>query len=369
MRVTLKGIRIRGVRAVVPANVCRFEDELKEFPFPEKSSRRLGRVMGFKEHRISDPQSTGCDLVSYGMNSLFQDGKLDREGLEGLIVVSQTPDHLMPGNSKVIHGQLKLPENVFCQDIFEHCTGFMSGLFSACSMISSGAMREAQLITTHSGSCRANKLDRNNYPLCGDAAAIVSICAGDPETDKISFIFHNDGTRRDILVVPAGGCRMPYSEETAKVFMDEMGNYRSLNNLYMDGTAVFQFVMHSVPGLIEEACAAAGVRVEDLKYIIAHQPNRFMLEKLADLMSVPREILFNNIVENFGNPAASTIPLNMAYNLGNVNLGEKPLVCLAAFGAGLSLGAAVCNLGELDFCDIIEHPGNGSIEPGPSRPS
>lgn len=367
MRVTLKGIKIRGVRAIVPANVCRFEDELKEFPFPEKSSRRLGRVMGFNEHRISDSQSTGCDLASYGINSLIRDGKLDRDKLEGLIVVSQTPDHLMPGNSKVIHGQLELPDSVFCQDIYEHCTGFMSGLFSACNMIASGAMREVELITTHSGSCRANKLDRNNYPLCGDAAAIVSICAGNQETDSISFVFHNDGTRRDILIVPAGGCRMPYSEETAKVFKDEMGNYRSLNNLYMDGAAVFQFVMESVPSLISEVCKQAGIYKKDLKYIITHQPNRFMLEKLADLMSVPREIMFNNIVENFGNPAASTIPLNMAFNLDNDKLHENPLLCLAAFGAGLSLGAAVCRVGELDFCDIIEHPGDGCINPSPHK--
>lgn len=142
---------------------------------------------------------------------------------------------------------------------------------------------------------------------------------------------------------------------------DEMGNYRSLNDMHMDGTAVFQFVMESVPPLVEEACRYAGVDKGDIRYHLTHQPNRFMLEKLADLMEVPREILFNNIVENFGNSSSVTIPVNIAFNLGERLLRERPLVCCSAFGAGLSLAAAICRLGKMDFCELIEHPGNGAI--------
>ena len=86
-----------------------------------------------------------------------------------------------------------------------------------------------------------------------------------------------------------------------------------------------------------------------------------MLEKLADLMNVPREKLFNNIVENFGNSSCATIPVNIAYNLGERLKNENPLICMSAFGAGLSLAACVTNLGRMDFCELIEHPGNGAI--------
>ena len=71
MKTTIRGVKIRGISAVVPAHISYFEDELKFFPFPEKSSRRLGKVMGFKEHRIADPQTTPCDLASYALNYLF----------------------------------------------------------------------------------------------------------------------------------------------------------------------------------------------------------------------------------------------------------------------------------------------------------
>ncbi|MDR0882346.1 MAG: ketoacyl-ACP synthase III [Candidatus Adiutrix sp.] len=361
MKATIKGVKIRGVCATVPDRVCRFEDELKHFPFSEKSSRRLARVMGFNEHRISDSQTTHCDLASYTMNYCFHKGYIEKDAVRAMVVVAQMMDHPIPGNSKVIHGQLGLPRAAYCLDLYENCIGFISGLYAASSLLAATDLEEVILITTDGGACYANIKDRNSYPLCGDAAAVTVLTkTRDPE-DKISFIFDTDGSRRDALIVPAGGLRRPYSAETAKVYQDEMGNYRSLNNLYMDGTAVFQFVMEEVPPLITEICRYSGLKLEDVQYHLTHQPNRFMLEKLADLMGVSRDILFNNIVENFGNTSPVTIPVNIAFNLGRRLLAENFLVCYSAFGAGLSLGAALGRLGRLDFCELIEHPGNGII--------
>ena len=358
---TIKGVKIRGICATVPSNVHFFEDEIKDFPFPEKSSRRLAKVMGFKEHRISDAQTTPCDLASYSMQYLFHKGYLEKDATQALVVVAQMADHPIPGNSKVIHGQLGLPQECFCTDIYENCIGFISGLYTACCMIAASRIDEVVLITTDAGACYANKLDRNTYPLCGDAAAVTVVRKSDDPADEIQFLFRTDGSQREALLVPAGGRRMPYSEETAKVFQDAMGNYRSLNNMHMDGTAVFQFVMENVPSLVDDICRYAGIPQEAVQYHLTHQPNRFMLEKLADLMQVPRAILFNNIVEHFGNTSSVTIPVNIAFNLGKRLLTERPLVCYSAFGAGLSLAASVDRLGRLDFCNLIEHPGNGTI--------
>ncbi|MDR1162600.1 MAG: hypothetical protein LBM17_02030, partial [Candidatus Accumulibacter sp.] len=175
MRATIHGVKIRGICATVPARVFRFEDELQDFPFSEKSSRRLAKVMGFKEHRISDPQTTPCDLASYTLNYLFHEGYLERDAVSALVVVAQMADHPLPGNSKVIHGQLDLPRDCFCTDIYENCIGFISGLYTACSLIAASDIEEVVLVTTDAGACYANKLDRNTYPLCGDAAAVAVV--------------------------------------------------------------------------------------------------------------------------------------------------------------------------------------------------
>lgn len=361
MRASIKGVKIKGICSVVPAQVFRFEDELKYFPFPEKSSRRLARVMGFREHRIADEKTSPCDLACYALSHIFKKGWLNPQTLQGLLVVAQMADYPIPGNSKVIHGQLNLSRNTYCSDLYENCTGFISGLYNAACQISAGAFNEIALVVTDGNACRANKLDRNTYPLAGDAAAVCLVSASDNPEDVIHFAFQNDGSRLEALQVPAGGCRIPYSAATAKVEQDEMGNYRSLNDVHMDGTAVFQFVMKEVPEIIAQACEQAKVEMPQIQWHLTHQPNRFMLEKLADLLKVPREILFNNIVENFGNSSSATIPLNITYNLGNKLLDNGYKVCMSAFGAGLSTGAAIANLGPLKFCELIEHPGNGAI--------
>lgn len=361
MFASIQGVKIRGICATVPSHISYFEDEMKHFPFPEKSSRKLGRVMGFKEHRIADLATSTCDLASYTMNYLFYKEYLKKDAVQAVITVAQMADHLIPGNSKVIHGQLDLPRNAFCTDIYENCIGFISGLYMASSMIAAGTVDEVVLIITDCAGIYANILDRNTYPLYGDAAAVTIVSKSDNPEDILHFIFQTDGSRYKALHVPAGGRRMPYSEETAKVFQDEMGNYRSLNNLHMDGTAVFQFVMGEVPPLIDEICAYAQWDKDKIQYHLTHQPNRFMLERLADSMKVPREKLFNNIVEYFGNSSPATIPVNITHNLGKRLLTEGCDVCYSAFGAGLSLAAALGQLGPLGFCEMIEHPGNATI--------
>jgi len=357
----LSGVRIRSLCAVVPEHTSKFEDEIKYFPFPEKSSIKLGKVMGFKEHRIADPETTLCDLSAYGLDYLFKKKIISKDKLEAIIFVSHGFDHLVPGNSKVIHNKLSLSKDTHCIDMYENCIGFISGLYSACSMLQNSDLNEVVLITANSGMCRANIKDRNTYPIGGDAAGIAVITKSSDPNDVIYFCFHHDGSQMGSLITPAGGQRMPTTDETRKVFQDKMGNFRSLNDMYMDGTAVFHYVMDNVPPLIEEMCSKSGISKERIEYHITHQPNRFMLEKLADLVGVPRERLFNNIVENFGNSSSATIPVNIAYNLGNRLLNEKFLVCMSAFGAGMSVAGAIATIGNFDECSLIEHPGKGCI--------
>lgn len=360
MKTAISGVRIRALCSVVPANVCKFEEELKDFPFSEHSSRRLAQVMGFKEHRIADPKTTLVDLAAYGANYLFSKNVIDRDHLSALVFVSQHNDHPVPGNSKILHGFLNLSKDTHCVDMYENCTGFISGLYTACAMLKSSDLENVMLVVSNSGACYGNKKDRNTYPLCGDAAGVAIISKSKDPDNKIYFDFHHDGSQRETLLVPAGGMRMPATSETAKVVQDEMGNFRSLNQLHMDGTAVFHYVMENVPPVLKEICEFAGVQKDDIEYHLTHQPNRFMLEKLADLVKVPREKMFNNIVENFGNSSCSTIPVNIAFNLGNKLTNENHLVCMSAFGGGMSVGAAICHLGMFDCCDLIEHPCKGS---------
>jgi 3-oxoacyl-[acyl-carrier-protein] synthase-3 len=124
----------------------------------------------------------------------------------------------------------------------------------------------------------------------------------------------------------------------------------------MDGTAVFNFVQVEVPPMIEALLEAAQSSMEEVDCFLFHQPNRFMLEKLADQMKIPHQKMPSNIVEHFGNSSGVTIPLAIVHNLRERLLAGHIKACLAGFGVGLTWASMLIPLGPLDFCDLIEFP-------------
>jgi 3-oxoacyl-[acyl-carrier-protein] synthase-3 len=134
---------------------------------------------------------------------------------------------------------------------------------------------------------------------------------------------------------------------------DENGNFRSLENLVMKGDEVFNFVQTKVPPMIEELLVMSGKKTDEIDYYLFHQPNKFMLNKLADKIGVPREKMPSNIVENFGNASGASIPTNISYNLGADALTHTYKVCFAGFGVGLTWAAIEQEFGNLKFNQII----------------
>jgi 3-oxoacyl-[acyl-carrier-protein] synthase-3 len=140
--------------------------------------------------------------------------------------------------------------------------------------------------------------------------------------------------------------------------MEDVGdnNLRAKDHLRMDGTAIFNFVQTEVPPLIEGLLAKANVAMDSVDYFLCHQPNRFMLQKLADKMKVPYTKMPNNVVEHFGNSGGATIPTAVAYNLADRMKKDRSLVCLAGFGGGLVWASMLMRLGGLSFCELIDFP-------------
>jgi 3-oxoacyl-[acyl-carrier-protein] synthase-3 len=125
----------------------------------------------------------------------------------------------------------------------------------------------------------------------------------------------------------------------------------------MDGIAVFNFVQNDVPPLVDDLLARAEVGRDDVDYFMFHQPNRFILEKLADRMKVPRDKMPANIVENYGNPSSASVPAVICHNLGRELLEREFRVCLGGFGVGLTYSTMLLHLGELSFCEIMDYGG------------
>ncbi len=358
MKATISNVRISAICAVVPSRISKFEDEIKEYPFPERSSRKLAKVMGYKEHRIAPANVSLCDMPEFAVNQLINNDIIRKEDVDALVFVSHQHEYPTPGNSKVLHGRLNLPTSIHCVDLYENCSGFISGLFSACSVLkATDEIKKVLLVTSNVGTCYLNIKDRNTYPLMGDAASVTLIEKTNNPEDNMAFSFYHDGSQFETLIVPAGGMKLPASKDTAVQLQDKFGNYRSLNDLHMDGAKVFNFVMEHVPALINDLCKYSGIAKSDIFCHLTHQPNKFLVQKLAELINAgeSREItVFDNIVENFGNSSSTTIPVNICFNLRDKIVQEKLTVCMSAFGAGMTACGVTTDLGPLSFCALEE---------------
>ena len=133
----------------------------------------------------------------------------------------------------------------------------------------------------------------------------------------------------------------------SRIFCSEVAKKQYFND-------VFNFVQREVPPMIEHLKEQAGITSDEIDWYMFHQPNKFMLHKLAEKLEVPYEKMPANIVENFGNASGVTVPTNISFNLGESIVNGSARVCMAGFGVGLTWASIYMKLEKLMFNKIIE---------------
>lgn len=353
MKAVFKGKKISGILGVLPETVSYFDDEVENYAFPPKQTMRLKKVMGFERHRLAKEDSTASDFCIYGLKHLLSENRIKKEEIGAVVVVTLSPDHFVPHISNIVHGECGLDQDVLCMDIPQGCCGYLLGLMQSFMLLDILEDKKVVLFNVDILSHKVSRQDRNDFPLIGDAAS-VSIIGNDSSASDIHFELYTDGERRNALIIPAGGFAMPSTEQTAVMEELEDGNRRSLDHLHMEGSEIFNFVQTRIPPLINDMLQELKITGEDIDYYLFHQPNKFMLKKLADKVGIPYEKMFMNIVENFGNPSGVSIPINIVHNMSDMLIDREYKCCLSAFGSGLTWGAIVMQLGNMDFCEMIE---------------
>ncbi|MGN0666502.1 MAG: 3-oxoacyl-ACP synthase III family protein [Huintestinicola sp.] len=344
--------KITSILGILPENEYLFDDEVNNYDFPPKQTMRLKKIMGYNKHRISKETTTVSDLAVFGLKHMLDNGLIAKEDIGAIVAVTLCPDHFVPHVSNIVHAKAELGTDVLCMDIPQGCCGFLLGLSQAFMLLEHMDNKKVVLINGDILSHKVSKRDRNDFPLIGDGAAIT-IVENSAEESEIYYEMHMDGSRRDALIIPAGGFRMPSNEQTAVMENTGDGNYRSLDNMHMDGSAVFNFVQTEVPPMLEHAFSENNITPDDIDYFLFHQPNKFMLEKLAEKSGIPKDKLPMNLVENCGNTSGACIPMVAALNLSHELVSGSCRCCLSAFGSGLAWGTMIMELGPLEHCEII----------------
>lgn len=355
MNFKFNNVRITGILSIIPENESLFDDEIGNYEFPKETSIKLKETMGYNKHRIAEEGSTITQYTCYGFHSLFSGNYLKPEEIDALLVVGSMMDYIIPPTSNVIQGKLGLKEDCYCLDISQACAGFEIGLIQAFQLLQQESVQKVALVNADLLGLKVSKRDRNSYPLIGDGTAITII----EKSEDYNPVYANvkmDGKGAFAIHIPAGGLAKPSTEATGVEHPDQYGNWRSEEQMVMKGDEVFMFVQKRVPPMINALIDFAGTTKDDVDFFMFHQPNRFMLQKIARKLKIDEDRMPMNIVENFGNSSGVTVPLNICYNLGEKILKNSYKLCMAGFGGGLVWSSILTNVGPLDFCKIIEFP-------------
>jgi 3-oxoacyl-[acyl-carrier-protein] synthase-3 len=148
----------------------------------------------------------------------------------------------------------------------------------------------------------------------------------------LSTHIHADGSEAEILWT-----EYPASRNHPRISAEAMaarGHYPQ-----MKGKNVFKHAVTRMPQAIMEGMQANGIKsIEQIDMMIPHQANLRINQMVAKMIGMPDEKTHNNI-QKYGNTTAASIPICMheAIELGKIKPGN--LVCLVAFGAGLTWGS------------------------------
>lgn len=344
--------KITGILGILPECSYTFEDETKNMS--SVRAERLKTVMGYGQRRRAKKGTSTTDLCLYGMRELLEKKRIAKDEIGAVIVVTLSPDYFVPHVSNLIQGYCGLSHDVICMDIPQGCAGYILGLLQSFMLLEHIREKKVVLLTGDVLSRKEKEEEVFINPPSGGDAATITILENCSNGGDVFVDMRMCGEENNALIYPCGGFRF----EQGRVFEEKVdvgdGVLREPYALNMDGTAVFNFMQREVPVLLDDLFAYAQKDKNVIDYFLFHQPNQFMLEKLAEKIEVPKEKLFMSLVEKYGNSNSSTIPLVIADNMADSVKQQQFYCCLTGFGTGLSLGGVLMEIGNMDFCEIIE---------------
>jgi 3-oxoacyl-[acyl-carrier-protein] synthase-3 len=366
-RNTFHHAKISGISAVVPPQEIRLEDELQYFDGDIKKAQRVTKMAGIDRRRVAEPGVTPSDLCEQAAKHLFAGLQPDPAGVEALIFVSQNPDYRMPATACILQDKLGLPQSCAAFDVNQGCTGYVYGLWLAFSLVESRACSRVLLLE---GDGLTRLIDADNRvvaPVFGDCGTATLVDYA--QEDRPSwFLLGTDGSGAETLMVPAGRGRLPLPATTAdyapycEALHDCRGVPWRLNEIYMDGGAVFDFTLNVVPGHILELLECAGKRTEDIDCFVPHQANRQIMTAVAEKAGFPLEKVPMETFSKYGNLAGASIPAAICDVLAEEVRTSRRQLLLSGFGVGLSWASAIMTTdriwcsGMLDYDKPANHP-------------
>jgi len=206
--------------------------------------------------------------------------------------------------------------------------------------MATGMCHNILLVTAETYSKKINPRDRSSRVLFGDGAAVTWLSDDPGPGQVVDVVCATDGTGYDKFIIPAGGDRVPISADTAVEREDDNGNWRSQQDIHMDGLGILTFATAKVPQQVKELLNRNQLTVSDIDLFVFHQASALVLDSLTRLLRIPPERVFTDL-EQLGNTVSSSIPIALSDVLAADLVKPGSRVLISGFGVGLSWASAL----------------------------
>lgn len=282
-----------------------------------------------ERHVVGEGQYTSTLALEAARKTLDQ-ARFDARDLDLIIVCTATPDYPFPATACLIQEQLGATRAT-AFDLEAACSGFIYGVVVGSQFIKTGMMKNVLVIGAETLSRFVNWKDRTTCVLFADGAGAVLLQPSEVESGVLSYFGGSLGEGAELIIERAGGSRYP-------THLHELPPEDCY--IHMAGQEVFKRAVTVMGDDSIEAIARAGLHPSQIDLFIPHQANVRIIEAMAKKFELPMSKFFVNI-EHYGNTSAASIPIAMCEAIEQGRLKPGDLVCFAAFGAGLTHGAAV----------------------------
>ncbi len=315
---------IKGTGSYAPKNVVKNDF----FESVGSSDKWIYENLGIKERRISTGETTS-DLAYQAGLIAIQDAGLQVEDIDLIIIATATPDRLAPSCACFVQEKLKA-SNAVAFDISAVCSGALFATATAVQYIKSGMYKNVLVIGADTFSTITD-WNRRDAVFFGDGAGALVLSHTTQDKGFQDFILKTDGTGKEHFTIPAGGSQKPTSIDT----LSSGEHYFKMN-----GSQVYKTAIDVVPKCIDEILSKNNCSIDQIKYLLPHQPSIRILQEVARRVGLPFEKVKTNM-DRYANTSGGTIPIILDETLKENTFETGDLLLFAAVGAGWTWGTAL----------------------------
>ena len=286
---------------------------------------------GIKTRHIAAEDEFTSQLAIRSVEDLVaRYGERVLDGVEMVIVATNTPDALFPSTAALVQDHFNLRAGAF--DLLAACPGWLYALSVAQSYVESGKMTKVLAIGAEALSKIVDWNDRSTAVLFGDGAGAAIVEAVPEPFGFRSFVLGTDGAGAAHLSRKAIAPCLPNGAPMSE-------------NIYMNGREVFKFAVRVMDTATVRAVSEAGLTPADISLFVPHQANLRIIEAARERLGLPPERVIVT-VDKYGNNSTASIPLALKTGLESGRIAEGDQLLLVAFGAGLTWAATVLTWGS-----------------------